>query len=286
MTQDVNWNDDAISFLQKTTRDLKFDWNAISKTVSEHFKSTDTLLDVSPLICRQQYAKDYSKRPSNISSSSTALKNPYSVVQNPSAPIIDVSKKVNNPAHSTTLVTTTNSSTILEIEEQQVVPTLNQKEYDLKHSQIFNSYNEMSLEDLIQHVNEKEVQLNTRKEQIFSSVLDSLSGFKSIESSKYYTQEMNEIKNKFLESQQEREQNKLKNALFMVEKQEKIDLENERNKLKSRFHVDSEDNKGVNPFADNMHFGGTCVMMCFVLCFIMCCVLCHFVSCAFRSFFF
>jgi hypothetical protein len=116
----------------------------------------------------------------------------------------------------------------------------------------------MTVEELITHVNQKEVQMNTRKEQIFNSILSTLGTSDSIdvETKRHLVTEMSEIKAKFIESQQAREQHKVRNEMFLTEQQEKRDLETQRQKLKSRFDVDSVDNQGVNPLEDS-HFGGS-----------------------------
>ncbi len=56
MSENISWNNESIEVLQKTTRDLKFDWNAISSVVSEYFLANNQQIIVTPQICRQQYA--------------------------------------------------------------------------------------------------------------------------------------------------------------------------------------------------------------------------------------
>jgi hypothetical protein len=73
MSDNITWDSVSIEFLQKTTRDLKFDWNAISKALLEYFQSNGQSMIITPQVCRQQYATMQSFAPLKAEKSSGNL---------------------------------------------------------------------------------------------------------------------------------------------------------------------------------------------------------------------
>lgn len=206
MAEDLNWNQTVLSLLVKTTRELKFDWNAVAKKLSQDVPG----MTFTAVNCRQQYAKEYSKN----------------------------TKEEPTPIASNTVSVETTSSSSTKVE--------------------WKSYDDLSLEELIEHVNKKEAEMNTRKEEIFQRVLNSLGGSEqqsnlpSTPLNDEFNREIEEVKRKYFDSVQQKEIEKLNKQQLAYDQQEKINLENERLKLKKRFDTDSVDNIGENPLADTL----------------------------------
>lgn len=118
--------------------------------------------------------------------------------------------------------------------------------------EIWESFDKMSLDELIQHVNKKEQEMNTQREAIFQRVLNSLGSSEDIDSqlSDAMAAEIDEVRKKYFESVQQKEIDKLNKQQLAFEHQEKMNIEQERQKLKKRFDADSVDNIGDYPLGD------------------------------------
>ncbi len=143
MSNRNEWDINVLALLGNVIRELQFDWSAIAQKLKNFiYEANETLIEVTPAICRQQYAKDYSKK---------------SVVVVPvSAPVVieiplEVIKIANND-----IVTT-----------EKYVSTVSTQ-------QIYKKYNDVTVEELLIHVDDKEKLMNKRKEEIFQIVLNSL----------------------------------------------------------------------------------------------------------------
>lgn len=197
---DKPWDESTIALLINATRALKFDWNAIANKLSAEVSH----LIITPAICRQQYAKEYSKNVKD--------ETPSVIIQaTPSPATVEASKAV-----------------------------------------IWDSFDKMSLDELIDHVNKKEQEMNLRKEAIFQRVLNSLGNSEDANSqlSDAMTAEIEDVKKKYFESVQQKELEKLSKQQLAYDQQEKASIEKERQKLKKRFDADSVDNIGENPLGD------------------------------------
>ena len=200
MSDQSVWDKNTIALLVQTTRELKFDWNAISKKLASEVRH----VEINPAICRQQYAKEYSKN--------TKEEAPVVSVSSTAAPVVAEPNK----------------------------------------AEIWENFDKMSLEELIDHVNKKEQEMNTRKEAIFQRVLDSLGNSESVDSqlSDAMVAEIEDVKKKYFDSMQQKELDKLNKQQLAFDQQEKLNIEKERQQLKKRFDADSVDNIGENPLGD------------------------------------
>lgn len=116
-----------------------------------------------------------------------------------------------------------------------------EQEVQLKISAATN-YDDMSMDELVAHVEATELQMKQRKEEIFGRVLSSLGGnAANIDS----TVAFNAITNVTTIKETER----LKKIAFAEEQAEKVRLECERELLKRRFDADSADGVGEDPLA-------------------------------------
>lgn len=100
----------------------------------------------------------------------------------------------------------------------------------------------LSLDELIQYVNEREVENEKRKEALFKRVLDSLGGNSSLESEQIH----DVVTSAFKQSTKEKEKLKRLQEKQAAESEENKRLLEERKKLKDRFAPDSVDQEGSN----------------------------------------
>jgi hypothetical protein len=102
---------------------------------------------------------------------------------------------------------------------------------------------ELTLEELIKHVDKKEQELDRKKQQIFQRVLDSLGGSS-------VTATFNDaVTSAYSRAQETKELDRLKRIQIQKEAEERRMLEQERAKLRSRFAPGSVDEEGENPLA-------------------------------------
>lgn len=103
---------------------------------------------------------------------------------------------------------------------------------------------DLSLEQLIEHVDKKEKYIEKRKEEVFKRVLDSLGG-SDVTSEKDISNDV--AISAFKESLRVKESKSLQREQLLHAQEEKKQLEKERQKLKNRFEPGSIDQEGDNP---------------------------------------
>ena len=107
----------------------------------------------------------------------------------------------------------------------------------------------MSLEELIQHVDRKELELVRRKEKIFKRVLNSIGGDQGV------TLELKDAaQTAYQQSVEAKELVRLKREKVEQEAREREQLEMERERLRARFEPDHVDAQGDDPLAHRGQF--------------------------------
>lgn len=205
--QQQRWNPILLTYLRTTTRELKFDWNAVAEQV-RLFASREQYLEaisITPATCRELFASDYTQF-------EKVLPAPTEVV---TAPVIAKSAV-----------------------------------------DIMQEYENMSYDELMEHVQTKEENMKQRKEQIFSQVLSSLGGVTGYDSSAATAtmgamlgMEYDQTRQAYSDNLAAKEAERLKKIALAEEQAERQRLDKERDSLKKRFEAGSADGVGEDPLA-------------------------------------
>lgn len=103
---------------------------------------------------------------------------------------------------------------------------------------------DLSIEQIMERVEQSELDLMHRKEEIFQRVLDSLGG----EGNEGVQRIHDTATSAYLEAKRQRDQSKLKQQQKKLDREEKERLAQDREKLRRRFDADSEDAQGDYSF--------------------------------------
>lgn len=217
---DGRWSNELVTYLKGRTRELTFDWNKIAEDVRNHGKTALGFNDVSfvtPKSCREAFASDYSVDKVLQSSGFDPQTIEQPAQQSPEQP---------NKAKTT--------------------PT----KVNVDMANMLREYENMSLDDLIEHVQKTEERMKVRREQIFGRVLSSLGGedgLPSTDGGGFISTEFEHTRQAYNESLATREYEQLKRTAREDEARENQRLEEARNELKRRFDVGSKDREGEDP---------------------------------------
>jgi hypothetical protein len=201
-----HWPHDLVVYLKGITRELTFDWNAIADSVRKHGTTVVGCTDVSFVTPK---------------TCREAFAFDYSA-----------------------------SSQAKDGADEETDPKENEDNEPSKVSGVMadmlRDYENMSLDELIEHVNTTEEHLKRRREQIFGRVLTSLAGDSSQEPL-VSTMDYELTRQAYADNLAIREQERLKKLAYEEEVHEKLRLEHEREALKKRFDVGSADREGEDP---------------------------------------
>jgi len=130
-----------------------------------------------------------------------------------------------------------------------------------KMENLMKDYEDMSMDELVAHVEAQELQMKQRKEEIFGRVLNSLGGgAANIESTVAFNSANNTTtttsysdyeltRQAYADNLAIKEAERLKKLALVEEQAEKVRLEKERDTLKRRFEQGSADGEGEDPLA-------------------------------------
>jgi hypothetical protein len=201
-----HWPHDLVLFLKGITRELTFDWNAIADSVRNHGTIVIGCTDVS-------FVTPKTCREAFAFDYSASAQAKGSVAEATDAK----EKEDSDPSKVNGVM-----------------------------ADMLRDYENMSLDELIEHVNTTEEHLKRRREHIFGRVLTSLAGDSSQEPL-VSTMDYELTRQAFADNLAMREQERLKKLAYEEEVNEKLRLEHEREALKKRFDVGSADREGEDP---------------------------------------
>jgi len=214
-----HWDSDTLDFLRVATRELQFDWPSIASKVQQYvdergIHAPNATILINPSTCRQQFASDYRAVNTAVTTSGGA-----------------------EPAVESV-------SEILAAANANAPPTVSSNGFD---------YSDMTLDQLVAHVEANEKLLKERKEQIFHRVLQSLSGGSAARTtladgvSDVTIPADDSATQAYHESLRVRAAEQLKLENFEAEQVEKREIEAARNALRRRFEAGSADGEGEDP---------------------------------------
>ena len=212
MANDQTWPRELNDFLQKSTRELKFNWNLIAEAVSYFVESNAIRLgiEITAASCRMQFSEGFDH---------TTFNNKL---------VDSLSRKETNETYSAVETSDENA-------DQDSISIV-QKSFQV-------SVEGLSLEELVLYVSEKEKQIEERKEILFKRILNSLSADSNSSSELIH----DVVTSAYKQTIKAKEDAKRLKEKMEAESEENRRLLIERKKLKDRFAPDSEDQEGENP---------------------------------------
>ena len=207
----LDWSPEMLDYLRRVTRELKFDWSRISDQMRDHLGSSSSSscqVSVDPATCRLMFARDY-----RFDASSSIVK----AEETAGVILLD-------PPPSTAGTAAAQSG----------LPTKN--------------FENMSLDELISHVDSTEQAMKRQKEDIFRRVMNSLgieggnSGPNSAASASDSA-----VREAYEEGIATRELERSKRLRHQAELEERRRLETERDALRRRFDLDEDGGEGGDP---------------------------------------
>lgn len=213
MATEQTWPREVNEFLQKSTRELQFNWNLIAEAVS-YFVESNAIhfgIEITAASCRMQFSEGFDH---------TTFNNKL---------IDSLSRKEASETDST-----------VELSDDQ---NADPDSISLVQKSFQESVEGLSLEELVLYVNEKEKQIEERKEILFKRILNSLSADSNSSSELIH----DVVTSAYKQTIKAKEDAKRLKEKMEAESEENRRLLIERKKLKDRFAPDSEDQEGENP---------------------------------------
>lgn len=206
--------------LKLVTRELKFDWAAISANVRSFAMEQNLNNDVAFITaatCREMFATDYS---------------------------VEV-----------VVPSVANQSEILEASNSKDASKTDKVNANME--KMLKDYENMSLEDLIAHVEYTEENMKQRREKIFDRVLSSLGGDNVSSTAAVTSVDMDLTRQAYNENLANKQLERQKRQLLIEEQAEKVRLDMERENLRKRFETGSADREGEDPLSSHAESGLT-----------------------------
>lgn len=206
------WPREVKEFLQISTRQLKFDWNLIAQAVSSFVESNAISFgfEITAARCRMQFSEGFDHETFN------------------NKLVDSISRKENNEVDSEVKISDETTATA---EPERISKSFQE------------SVEGLTLDELVLYVNEKEKQIEERKEILFKRILNSLSA-----DSNSSTELIHDVvTSAYKQTIKAKEDAKRLKEKMEAENEENKRLLVERKKLKDRFAPDSEDQEGENP---------------------------------------
>ena len=224
MNSEDNWSPELLVYLRTATRELQFDWKAVTQAVREFAESElpGHSLVIDPASCRQRFALDY-----KVSATETTDFAPSSDGKGIESPVDGEDEKNAEPS--------------------------------VAMSSLLQGYENLSLEELIAPVDAAEEQMKVRTEQVFQRVLNSLGGEKgrvdSILSVDHSNSTVSNIafsdyeytKQAYSDNLAAKAAERLKKEAYLEEQAERQRFEAQREALRRRFEAGSADCEGDDP---------------------------------------
>lgn len=214
----LDWSPQMLDYLRSVTRELKFDWSRIAEHMRDHLGRSDLIssssscqVPIDPATCRLMFARDYRF--------------------DTSAPVI----KAEETAGTVSLLDPGPSSTVGNAAAQSGLSTKN--------------FENMSLDELISHVDSTEQAMKRQKEDIFRRVMNSL-GIEGGSSSPNATASAAgdcAVREAYEEGIAARELERSKRLRHQAELEERRRLEADREVLRRRFDRDADDDVDGDP---------------------------------------
>eukprot|EP01036_Dinobryon_divergens_P022791 gene22791-31087_t len=204
------WPREVNEFLQVSTRELKFDWNLIAQAVSSFIDRNSIHFDfeITAARCRMQFSEGF-----------------------------------DHETFNNKLVDSISRKEVNEIGNEVEISAESTAEPERISKSFQESVEGLSLDELVLYVNEKEKQIEERKEILFKRILNSLSA-----DSNSSTELIHDVvTSAYKQTIKAKEEAKRQKEKIEAENEENKRLLVERKKLKDRFAPDSEDQEGENP---------------------------------------
>lgn len=208
----LDWSPEMLDYLRRVTRELKFDWSRISDQMRDHLgsssSSSSSEVSVDPATCRLMFARDY-----RFDASSSIVK----AEETAGVILLDPPPSTAGTAAAQSGLSTKN-------------------------------FENMSLDELISHVDSTEQAMKRQKEDIFRRVMNSLgieggnSGLNSAASASDSA-----VREAYEEGIATRELERSKRLRHQAELEERRRLETERDALRRRFDRDEDGVEGGDP---------------------------------------
>jgi hypothetical protein len=201
----LDWSPEMLDYLRRVTRELKFDWSRISDHMRDHLGSSTCKVPVDPATCRLMFARD-----NRFDASSSIVK----AEETAGVILLDPPPSTAGTAAAQSGLSTKN-------------------------------FENMSLDELINHVDSTEQAMKRQKEDIFRRVMNSL-GIEGGNSGSNASASASDcaVREAYEEGIATRELERSKRLRHQAELEERRRLETERDALRRRFDRDDDGGEG------------------------------------------